>query len=603
MITLSLLHEEGTPVAIASFAKNISDLKAAERELRALNETLEKRVSERTAALQRSLDVARERAEQAAREDAWVVQGKSIAARALRESIEHFASRHDPLCLTGPSGSGQLAVARMIHHQSKRAPQPFIYVDAHHLGNLETDTVLLEKTQLAHGGTLYMEHLPSLPLRSQELLVELTSSPQVRLITYFEGDLQASVRQGHLAPQLASLLTSVLRLPTLAERRDDLEALAQSHLARVARTHGKIVEGLTPAALKQLRAYAWPGNLRELAGVLERAVLLSSSAHVHLDERLLGAGPRVGGYRLTRKLGAGGMGEVWQARHDFLARPAAVKLIRVNRASDAQRHGHLVQRFQREAQAIAQLRSPHTVELYDFGVNEDNDFYFVMEYLEGMDLHRMIARHGPIPPARVVHLLIQACLSLGEAHAQGMVHRDIKPGNLFVGRMGVQEDFLKVLDFGIVKSMHPSTELTGLGATPGTPGFIAPELVHNDQITPLVDIYALGCVAFWALTGEKVFHSSNPMGVIVQHLERAPRAPSEVLDVPEDLDRLVLECLDKRPEARPASALELYDRLQGLEIPPWTRDQARAWWNTHHPHVGNLAPEVTTVPLLSPTAG
>ena len=202
--------------------------------------------------------------------------------------------------------------------------------------------------------------------------------------------------------------------------------------------------------MRRLEVYAWPGNIRELRTVLERAVLLSRSTVVEIDEELLDEGFAVGSYRLVSLLGSGGMGEVWLAKHRLLARPAAVKLIRHDVTSGAARE-QLVRRFQREAQVTASLRSPHTVQLYDFGVNDGGSFYYVMEFLDGLDLHRIVTRFGPQPAERVVMFLRQACRSLAEAHEHGLVHRDIKPANLFVTRLGTEYDHLKVLDFGVVK--------------------------------------------------------------------------------------------------------------------------------------------------------
>ena len=191
----------------------------------------------------------------------------------------------------------------------------------------------------------------------------------------------------------------------------------------------------SPDSMRRLEVYAWPGNIRELRTVLERAVLLSRSTVLEIDDELLDEGFAVGSYRLVSLLGSGGMGEVWLAKHRLLARPAAVKLIRHDVTSGAARE-QLVRRFQREAQVTASLRSPHTVQLYDFGVNDSGSFYYVMEFLDGLDLHRIVTRFGPQPAERVVMLLRQACRSLAEAHEHGLVHRDIKPANLFVTRLG-----------------------------------------------------------------------------------------------------------------------------------------------------------------------
>jgi plasmid stabilization system protein ParE len=300
----------------------------------------------------------------------------------------------------------------------------------------------------------------------------------------------------------------------------------------------------------------------------------------------------LGSYRLEEKLGEGGMGEVWRARHRMLARPAAIKLIRAagpgngsGGASD-----QAIRRFEREAQAIARLRSPHTVELFDFGVAADGAFYYVMELLGGLDADTLLRRFGPTPAERAIYLLRQICHSLSEAESCGLVHRDIKPANIFLCRYGEEFDFVKVLDFGIVKAAHEPAE-AGTGATrentvAGTPAFIAPEQAMGTDLDGRADIYATGCVAYWLLTGQYVFTAETPMGLMVQHAQRVPTAPSTrtELRIPAALDRLVLACLAKDPAQRPQSARELSGRLAEVEgAAAWTQDRARAWWAAYQP--------------------
>jgi len=213
---------------------------------------------------------------------------------------------------------------------------------------------------------------------------------------------------------------------------------------------------------------------------------------------------RLGSYQLMDKIGSGGMGEVWRAKHKMLARPAAVKLIRpetLGTPGEGTAAKTLLRRFEREAQATAMLTSPHSIMLYDFGIAEDGVFYYVMEFLEGRDLKSLIRESGPVPAERAVHFLHAACDSLADAHHRGLIHRDIKPGNLFTCRRGRDFDFIKVLDFGLVKSVRDPgdtvTQLTGSGVTSGTPGFMAPEMVTGDApVDGRADIYALGCVGY-----------------------------------------------------------------------------------------------------------
>jgi serine/threonine-protein kinase len=301
----------------------------------------------------------------------------------------------------------------------------------------------------------------------------------------------------------------------------------------------------------------------------------------------------LGSYQQEEKLGAGGMGEVWRARHRMLARPAAIKFIRPtpNGREDAAVSAEALQRFEREAQAIACLRSPHTVNLFDFGVADDGAFYYAMELLDGMDVHELVRRFGPVPAERAVFVLRQVCHSLSEAESCGLVHRDIKPANIFLCRYGEDHDFVKVLDFGIVKTQGDEadmrTALSRENVVRGTPAFMAPEqALGNATIDGRADIYSLGCVAHWLLTGTPVFEAETPMGLLLKHVQTPPRAPSTrgELPIPAALDQLVLECLAKDPEGRPSSARELMRRLS--EVPcadEWGEERCREWWRMHSP--------------------
>jgi serine/threonine-protein kinase len=295
----------------------------------------------------------------------------------------------------------------------------------------------------------------------------------------------------------------------------------------------------------------------------------------------------MGSYELGELLGRGGMGEVYRATHRMLARPAAIKLIRPEMLSGADEDAQLaVRRFRREAEAAANLRSPHTVEIYDFGVTDDGTLYFVMELLDGLDLETLVRRHGPLPASRVVHIVQQVCDSLEEAHANGLVHRDIKPANIHVGRVGLQEDFVKVLDFGLVKpttmAMGDNSLATAAGLTPGTPAYMAPEVALGEHADGRADLYALGCVTYYLLTGKLVFEAENVFQVVVKHLQDAPEPPSRrtELPVPASLDDVVLACLVKGRESRMRSAGELRRALAGVGLPAWRGDQAAQWWTT-----------------------
>jgi serine/threonine-protein kinase len=298
----------------------------------------------------------------------------------------------------------------------------------------------------------------------------------------------------------------------------------------------------------------------------------------------------LGQYILEEKIGGGGMGEVWRARHRLLIRPAAIKLIRPQTAGDPEL---LLRRFEREARATAALKSPHTVQLYDFGATEDGRLYYVMELLDGLDLDTLVRQYGPVPAERVVHILRQVCSSLQDAHGNGLVHRDIKPANVVVSRAGTTFDFAKVLDFGLVKLDTPgkagddAVKLTSDGSTSGTPAFMAPEVVLGASDTDhRVDLYALGCVAYWLLTGKLVFEGRNVVEVMFHHAHTPAPRPSTRSEqpIPAPLEDLIMECLEKEPARRPASAEAMSTRLDAVSVEkPWTVERAERWWATHRP--------------------
>jgi len=323
------------------------------------------------------------------------------------------------------------------------------------------------------------------------------------------------------------------------------------------------------------------------------AVLLAyaGSRVVHGMSVDLSEAQRMGSYTLESRLGTGGMGEVWRAQHQLLARPAAVKLIRPETLAQKPDHQQVtLGRFEREAQATAAMRSPHTIQLYDFGITSSGTFYYVMELLSGLDLEALVSRFGPLPAARVIHLLLQACDSLGEAHEHGLIHRDIKPANIYVCRYGRRLDFVKVLDFGLVKFRDSDDEgnvkLTSDDRVSGTPAFIAPEQAMGEDVDARTDIYQLGCVAFWLLTGTYVFRATSAMATMMMHVQAVPDAPSSRAEqpIPEALDRLVLSCLEKDPAQRPQSVDQLAQMLGACDVgEPWTEASARRWWERNLP--------------------
>jgi eukaryotic-like serine/threonine-protein kinase len=248
----------------------------------------------------------------------------------------------------------------------------------------------------------------------------------------------------------------------------------------------------------------------------------------------------------------------------------------------------VVERFRREAEAASGLQSPHTIRLYDFGETRAGTFYFVMELLDGLDLETLVRRFGPVPAARVVEILRQTCHSLGEAHDRGLVHRDVKPANIYLCRMGREYDFMKVLDFGLVKYDEDQNILdtikTNAEMTTGTPAYMAPEMANGETIDRRADIYALGCVAYWLLTGQMVFEADSPLRMLIQHIQATPVPPSirSGRPVPRALEDLILRCLAKSPADRPATVDELVAALDEITLDQaWTQADAREWWEAN----------------------
>jgi serine/threonine-protein kinase len=322
------------------------------------------------------------------------------------------------------------------------------------------------------------------------------------------------------------------------------------------------------------------------------AVVATLPSHVlqRMGRRLRQA-KDMGSYHLVELLGRGGMGEVWRGNHRLLARSAAIKLVRpelLGASSEAEART-MLRRFEREAQATAALSSPHTIRVFDFGVTEDRTFYYVMELLAGRDLESLVREFGPVSVDRVLFLLRQVCHSLADAHSRGLVHRDVTPANIYVCRMGLDYDFVKVLDFGLVKfnehSTMQTTMMTGKHTTTGTPAFMAPEIILADgHVDQRADVYALGCVAYFLLTGQLVFEADTPMKMFLEHLQTAPIPPSQRTEmrIPREVDELVLACLEKDPSNRPKDAQDVLRRLNKCRsAEAWDNDAARAWWETH----------------------
>jgi hypothetical protein len=288
---------------------------------------------------------------------------------------------------------------------------------------------------------------------------------------------------------------------------------------------------------------------------------------------------QLGQYALDGEIGSGGFGTVYRGHHALMRRPVAVKLLDPRQANE-----HSIARFEREVQLTCQLTHPNTIALYDYGRTPDGLFYYAMEYLEGLALDKLVQGFGRQPEGRVIHILRQVCGSLAEAHTQGLVHRDIKPANIFLTHRGGIPDFVKVLDFGLVKArnLEGQAELTGATATLGTPLYMSPEAVrYPDSMDARSDLYSLGCVGYYLLTGEPVFAGLSVGEVLVHQVESPPEKPSVRLRGPvsPDLEELLMSCLAKKPAERPASADAFEAALAKCAAAArWSRAEADAWW-------------------------
>jgi serine/threonine protein kinase len=311
---------------------------------------------------------------------------------------------------------------------------------------------------------------------------------------------------------------------------------------------------------------------------------LASRIIYGLRERVRAA-TELGQYTLEQKIGEGGMGAVYRARHALLRRPTAIKLLLRHRNDEAQ-----IRRFEREVQLTASLTHPNTIAIYDFGRTPDGIFYYAMEFVDGITLEDLIAHAGPQPPARIVHVLVQVCAALAEAHQIGLVHRDIKPANIMLCVRGGVPDHVKVLDFGLVKELSADDPAaTGDNTLLGTPHFLAPEAINDPSgVSASIDLYALGGVAYELMTGRHVFEGRTVVEVCSKHLLAEPAAPSldPSLEVSPALEQLVLSCLAKQPAQRPASAAALRDALLELGLAGgWTTADAQRWWDTEAPRI------------------
>ena len=326
--------------------------------------------------------------------------------------------------------------------------------------------------------------------------------------------------------------------------------------------------------------FGWVCNLVMYLGVA-MGFAVFNSARLDSYRRAVLAAREIGQYRLGRKLGSGGMGEVFLATHRLMKRPCAVKLIRPERLQDPS----FATRFEREVAATARLNHPSAVQVYDYGQTADGTFYYVMEWLPGLTLDEVVRRTGPLPPARAVHILRQVCGAMRTAHLLGLVHRDVKPGNIMVCRFEDRFDVAKLLDFGLVAEVGPEeedTRLTQVGQMLGTPAYMSPEQARGESgIGPSSDLYSLGAVGYFLVTGGPPFAGKSGLEVLHAHTSAAVRPPSQVQPgVPADVEAVILRLLSKDPKARFADAAAVESALAACECAGgWLEADSRAWWS------------------------
>jgi serine/threonine-protein kinase len=391
------------------------------------------------------------------------------------------------------------------------------------------------------------------------------------------------VGMGHWAVQPYGYYTAMLAVTHVSITRAMVvpSAPRRTLLLGIASFAGFLLMRATlPATAEMLRMGGRGRGLVEALLWSTAGVVVSSVASkvIYGLQKRAKAALQLGQYTLEEKIGQGGMGEIYRARHAMLRRPTAVKLL-LGDSNELQ-----LRRFEKEVQLTARLTHPNTISIYDYGRTPDGVFYYAMELLEGLTLEELVQRHGPLPAGRAIFLLLQVCGALHEAHQVGLIHRDVKPANIFLCRRGELADFVKVLDFGLVRDVKSNEQATqsNVNLVVGTPLYMSPEaILEPDQVDAATDVYGLGVVAYFLLTGTPPFRGKTVLEVCAHHLHSVPAPPSERVTVPADLERVIMSCLEKSKEARPAGARALARALERCEAAgSWGSAEAEAWWAT-----------------------